>query len=144
MSQVNAHVSFCYVWMYLQRNTYTVPHAINISFIITVSSFISVIEMQELVVVNNLSYCNVRNMLHEKNLDAGEISERSVKLFCNSNNMRNQSNLSKEEFQEIIFLQASKVWHLKCLLFMKIIVFQKGFGKDHPGYSAFWITLLSL
>ena len=37
-------------------------------------------------------------MLQEKNPDAKEIFERSVRRFCTSNNTRNQSNLSKEEF----------------------------------------------
>ena len=102
------HVSLCYVWMSLERNTYTTPHLINISFIIAVSKFISVIETQELVIVKDLSYSNVRNkrnMMQDKNPDYEGISERSFRRFCTSNNIRNQSDLSKEEFQKIIFFQ---------------------------------------
>ena len=105
------HASFCYVWMSLERNTYTAPYLINISFIIAVSKFISVIEMQELVIVKD-SYSNVRNirnMMEDKNPDYEGIFERSFRRFCTSNNIRNQSDLSKEEFQKIIFFQASKV-----------------------------------
>ena len=100
------HASVCYLWMSLERNTYTAPHLINISFIIAVSKFISVIEMQELVIVKDLSYSNVRNkrnMMQDKNPDYEGISERSVRRFCTSNNIRNQSDLSKEEFQKIFF-----------------------------------------
>ena len=105
--------------MSLERNNNTVPHVINISFIITVSNFISAAETQELVIVKDLSYYEERNMLQEKNLVA-------IGVFCTSINMRNQSNLSEEKFQKIIFLQASsKAWHLKCLLFMEIMVFRR-------------------
>ena len=48
-------------------------------------------------------------MLQEKNPDVKGISERNIRRFCTSNNIRKRSNLSKEEFQEIIFLEASKV-----------------------------------
>ena len=68
--------------------------------------------MQELVIVKDLSYSNVRNirnMMQDKNPDYEVISERSFSCFCTSNNIRNQSDLSKEEFQKIIFFQASKV-----------------------------------
>ena len=139
MPQVHLHASFCYVWISLERNAYAAPYVINISFIIVVSKFISVIEMQELVIVKDLSYFGVRNVLQEKNPDTERIFERSARHFCTSTNIRNQSNLNKEEFQKMIFCG-----HLKCLLFMEIIVFQKGFGKDHPSNSAFWIKLLSL
>ena len=105
--------------MSLERNNNTVPHVINVSFIITVSNFISVAETQELVIVKDLSYYEERNMLQEKNLVA-------IGVFCTSINMRNQSNLSDEKFQKIIFLRASsKAWHLKCLLFMEIMVFKR-------------------
>ena len=30
------------------------------------------------------------------------------------------------------------------MTFKEIIVFSKGFEKDHPSYSAFWVTMLSL
>ena len=63
--------------------------------------------MQELVIVKDLSYTDVRNMLQEKNPVAEGTSERSVRRFCTSNNIRNQSNLSKGEFQNIFFLQVS-------------------------------------
>ena len=95
--------------MSLERNTYTVPHAINISFIMAVSKFISFNEIRELVIVEDLSYSDVTIMLQEKNPDAKGISEGSVIRFCTSNNIRKQSNLSKEEFQKIIFLWASEV-----------------------------------
>ena len=96
MPYVHVHTCFCYVWMSLERKAYIMPHVINISFIIAVSKFISVIEMQELVIVKDLSYNDVRNMLQEKNPDAEEISARSVSPFCTYKNIRNQSNLSKE------------------------------------------------
>ena len=102
-------VSFCYVWKTLERKTYTVPDVINISFIMAVSKFISVNEMKELVIVKDLPYSDVSNMLQKKNPDVKGISERSVRRFCSSNNVRKRLNLSKEEFQKIIFLEASKV-----------------------------------
>ena len=125
----------------VSKETIILCHMSWTSFMITVSKFISVTEMQKLVIVKDMTYSDVRNMLQEKNPDAEGISERSVKSFGTSNNIRNQSNLSKEEFQKIIFLQASIILHLKCLLFMEIIVFKRGFGKGHPSYSAFCITL---
>ena len=64
------HAPFCYVWVSFERNTYTMPHVINISFLIAVPKFISVIEMQELVIMKDLSYSNVRNILQEKNPEA--------------------------------------------------------------------------
>ena len=86
-----------------------------------VSKFISADEMKEFVIVKDLSYSDMTNILQKKNPDAKGIPERSVRRFCTFNNIRKQSNLSKEEFQKIIFLQASKVCHLKYLLFMEII-----------------------
>ena len=62
--------------------------------------------MQELVIVKDLSYSNVRdirNMMQDKHPDYEGISERSVRRFCTSNNIRNQSDLSKEEFHKIFF-----------------------------------------
>ena len=53
---VLVHAFFCFVWMSLERNTYKGQHVMNNSFIIAVSKFISVIEMKELVIVNDLSY----------------------------------------------------------------------------------------
>ena len=122
---MNADVSYCYVWKTLERKTYTVPDVINISFIMAVSKFISVDEMKELVIVKDLPYSDVSNMLQKKNPDVKGISERSVRRFCSSNNVRKRLNLSKEEFQKIIFLEASKVWRLMYLLFMEIILFKK-------------------
>ena len=102
-------MSFCYVWRTLERKTYTVPHVVNIFFIMAVSKFIFVDEMKELVIVKDLFYSDVSNMLQEKNPDVKGISERSVRHFCTSNNIRKRSNLSTEEFRKIIFLEASKV-----------------------------------
>ena len=72
------HAPFCYVWVSLERNTYTMPHVINISFLIAVPKFISVIEMQELVIMKDLSYSNVRNILQEKNPEALKEFRREV------------------------------------------------------------------
>ena len=110
--------------MSLEINTYTVLQVINISFVMAVSKFISVDKMKELVIVKDLSYSDVGNMLQERNPDVKGVSEASVRHFRTSNNIRKQSNLSKEEFQKIIFFEASKVCHLNHLLFMQIIVFR--------------------
>ena len=72
------HAPFCYVWVSFERNTYTMPHVINISFLIAVPKFISVIEMQELVIMKDLSYSNVRNILQEKNPEALKEFRREV------------------------------------------------------------------
>ena len=72
------HAPFCYVWVSFERNTYTMPHVINISFLIAVPKFISVIEMQELVIMKDLSYSNVRNILKEKNPEALKEFPREV------------------------------------------------------------------
>ena len=101
---MHAHASFCYVWMSLERNTYTAPHVIIISFIMAVPKFISADAMKGFVIEKDLSYPDVSNMLQEKNPDA-----RGVRRFSTSNNIRKQSNLSKHEFQKMIFLEASKV-----------------------------------
>ena len=138
---MHEHVTFCYIRISLEKNTYIVSHGINICFIVAISRFISFAEMKELVIMKDMFSSNVRNMLQEKNPDTKEIFERSVWHFCTSNNIRNQSNLSKEEFETTIFLQASELWLLKYLLFMERI---HGFGKDHPGYSALRTALLSL
>ena len=130
--------------MYLERNTYTTPHVLSLSFIMVISKFISVDEMKELVIMKDLSYSDVSNILEENNQHAKGISEKSFRLFCTSNNIRKWSNLGKEKFHRKIFLKASQVWHLMYLQFMEIIAFQKGFEEHHPSYSAFWITLLSL
>ena len=74
------HAPFCYVWVSFERNTYTMPHVINISFLIAVPKFISVIEMQELVIMKDLSYSNVRNILQESRGAEG-VPERSVRRF---------------------------------------------------------------
>ena len=92
-----------------RKKTYTPPHVVNNSSIMSFSKFISVDEMKELVIVKDLSYSDVSNMLQDKNTDVTRISERSVRRFCTSNNIRKRSNLNKEEFQKIIFLEASKV-----------------------------------
>ena len=138
---MHERVTFCYIRISLERNTYIVSHAINICFIMAVSRFISFDEMKEFVIMKDLFSSNVGNMLQENNPDAKEISERSVWRFCSSNNIRKQSNLSKEEFETTIFLQTSELRLLKYLLFMERI---HGFGKDHPGYSALRTALLSL
>ena len=138
---MHEHVTFCYIRISLEKNTYIVSHGINICFIVAISRFISFAEMKELVIMKDMFSSNVRNMLQEKNPDTKEIFERSAWHFCTSNNIRNQSNLSKEEFETTIFLQASELWLLKYLLFMERI---HGFGKDHPGYSALRTALLSL
>ena len=74
--------------MYLERNTYTTPHILNLSFIIVISKFISVDEMKELLIMKDLSYPNMSNILEEKNPHAKGISEKSVRHFRTSNNMR--------------------------------------------------------
>ena len=104
---MNAHVSFCYACVSLQRNPYTASHVVNISFVMVVSKFIY--EMKELMIVKDFSYFDVRNILLGKNPDTKGISERTVWRFLTSNNIRKRSNLSKEEFQKINFLKASKV-----------------------------------
>ena len=96
-----------FVWMYLERNTYTMPHVLNLSFIIVISKFVSVDEMKELVIVKDLSYSDVSNMLQEKNQHTKGISQKSVRHF--HTNIEKSSNLSKEEFHRIIFLETSKV-----------------------------------
>ena len=53
--------------MSLERNTYTTPHVINISFIKVVLNLISYNEMKEIVVVKDLPYSDVGNML-QKNI----------------------------------------------------------------------------
>ena len=108
---------------FFQNGSYTAKHVINTFFIIAVSKFISVEESQLLVIVKHLSYFDVRNMFQGKNANAKGNSDRSFRRFCTSNNMKNKSNFSKEELQKIIFLQTSKLRHLKYLLFMEIIVF---------------------
>ena len=72
------HASFCYISVLLERNTYTTPHVFSISFAIAVPKFISVIEMQELVIVKDLSYSDVRNMLQEKNPETLKEFSRDV------------------------------------------------------------------
>ena len=79
---------FFYLWKTLEGNTYTAPHVVNIPFIVEVSKFITVNEMRELVIVKDLSYSEVSNMLQERNLGVKGISERSVRHFCTSNNIR--------------------------------------------------------
>ena len=81
-----------FVWMYLERNTYTMPHVLNLSFIIVISKFVSV---------------DVSNRLQEKNQHTKGISQKSVRHF--HTNIEKSSNLSKEEFHRIIFLETSKV-----------------------------------
>ena len=70
-----------FVWMYLERNTYTMPHVLNLSFIIVISKFVSVDEMKELVIVKDLSYSDVSDMLQEKNQHNKGISQKSVRHF---------------------------------------------------------------
>ena len=70
---------FLYVWMSLERNTYTVPHVVNISISMAVLKFTSVDEMKQLVILKDLAYSDVTNILQEKNPDAKGISERSVR-----------------------------------------------------------------
>ena len=72
---------FLYVWMSLERNTYTVLHVVNFSVFMAVLKFTSVDEMKQLVILNDLAYSDVTNMLQEKNSDAKGISERSVRCF---------------------------------------------------------------
>ena len=66
--------------MSLERNTYTTPHVIKISFIMVLWKFISVDEMKNIVIVKDLSSSDVRNILQEKNSGATRYSKRSVKL----------------------------------------------------------------
>ena len=78
---MHVHASFCYIWVFLERNTYTTPNFINISFVIAVPKFISIIEMQELVIVKDLSYSDVRNMLQETNPEMQKEFSRDVLGF---------------------------------------------------------------
>ena len=80
MNALGECASFCFVWMSLERNTYTVTNVVNISFIMAVSKFISVDKMKELVIAKGLPYSDVSNVLQEKNSDAKEISETSVQV----------------------------------------------------------------
>ena len=84
--------------MTLERKTCTVPYVVNISFIMAVSRFVSDDEIKELVIVKNLPYSDVINMLQDKNSDAKGISEANVMRLRTSNNIRKQPNLGKEEF----------------------------------------------
>ena len=85
---MNAHASFSYAWMSLERNNYTVPHVLNMSFVMVISKIISVDEMKEAVMVKDLSYFDVSNMLQEKNSYAKGISEKSAARFRISKNIR--------------------------------------------------------
>ena len=67
---MHAHANFCYVWIFLERNTYFASRVVDTSFITAISSFMFANEMKELVIVKDLSYSDVRNMLQEKNPDA--------------------------------------------------------------------------
>ena len=80
--------------MTLERKICTVSYVINISFIMAVLQFVSDDEIKELVIVKNLPYPDMINMLQEKNLDAEGISEKSVMRLRTSNNIIKQSNLS--------------------------------------------------
>ena len=73
--------------MYLERNTYTTPRVLNLSLIMVISKFISVDEMKELVIMKDLSYSDVSNILEEKNPRAKGISKKRVRRFRTSNNM---------------------------------------------------------
>ena len=74
--------------MYLEKSTYTIPHVLNLSFLMVISKFISVDEMKELVVVKDLSYSDMSNKLQKKNPHAKEISEKNVRCFRTFNNIR--------------------------------------------------------
>ena len=89
-------MSFSFVWISLERNTYTMPHFLNLSF--------------------NLSWSNERacdserfvllwseNKLQEKNPHTKGISKKSVTRFGTFNNTRKWSNLSKEKSQNNLF-----------------------------------------
>ena len=78
---MNAHASFCYLWMALERNIYTAPNVVNIFFIIAISKFIFVDEMKELVMVKDLYYSDVSNMLQKKNLDAKGFPREVLGVF---------------------------------------------------------------
>ena len=80
--------------MTLERKICTVSYVINISFIMAVLQFVSDDEIKELVIVKNLPYPDMINMLQEKNSDAEGISEKSVMRLRTSNNIIKQSNLS--------------------------------------------------
>ena len=84
--------------MKLERKTCTVSYVVNISFVMAVLKSVSDDDMKELVIVKNLHYSDVINMLQEKNSDAKGISKTSAMRLDTSNNIRKQSNLSKEEF----------------------------------------------
>ena len=96
------------MFFFVMYGRLTAAHVVNIYFIMAVSKFVSVDEMKELLIVKDLSYSDKINMLQEKNPEVKGISERSVRRFRTSNNTRKRSDLSNEEFQKIIFLEASK------------------------------------
>ena len=97
---MNAYASFGHVRMYLKRNTYTTLHALNLSFIMAISKFISADEMKELVIVKSLSYSDVSNMSREKNPHAKGISDKSVRCFCTSNKIKKEQISVKKNFTE--------------------------------------------
>ena len=106
---MNAHVSFCYVWKTLEKKLTPRHMSLTTLSLWHFQSLSLLMRMKELVIVKDLSYSDVSNMLQDKNTDVTRISERSVRRFCTSNNIRKRSDLYKEEFQKIIFLEASKV-----------------------------------
>ena len=76
--------------MYLERKVYTTLHVGNLSFIMVISKFIPVDEMKDLVIVNDLPYSEVSNILQEKNPHAKGISEKSIRHFSTSNDIKSQ------------------------------------------------------
>ena len=73
-----------------RKKVYTTLHVSNLSFIMVISKFIPVDEMKDLVIVNDLPYSEVSNILQEKNPHAKGISEKSIRHFCTSNDIKSQ------------------------------------------------------
>ena len=76
--------------MYLERKIYTMPHVGNLSFVMVISKFILVDEMKDLVIMKDLPYSEVSNILQEKNPHAKGICEKSIRQFCTSNKIKSQ------------------------------------------------------
>lgn len=137
---MHAHASFCYVWISLERNTYTAPHVIIISFIMAVPKFISADAMKGFVIEKDLSYSDVSNMLQEKNPDAKGIKEfprevLGVFLLL----------IISESNQISVNMNFRKLGGIKGMTFKVFIIHGNNrFEKYHPSYSAVWITLLPL
>ena len=90
--------------------------------------------MKEYAIVKDLSYSDVVYMLQEKNLDAKEISERSVGLFCTSNNIRKHQ---KKELQKKNIFVGIKGMTFKVFVIHRDNSFLERFWKRSPKLCRF-------